>query len=585
MLALASILVLMPIAGRAQVPQTISYQGSLSDAKGNPLSATVEMVFRLYASPTVAIALWSEVQKVSVQNGTFSVVLGANALNPLDAARFKRPLYLGIAVGTDAEMTPRQALTAVGYAMRAKTVESDTLSALGCAPGQIASWNGSAWACAADNTGGVASDLVCATCVSTGELAFDTATQPELDGHGATAGAHHSRYTNAEAVAAAGPHVSSVDGLSGGTVTSGVAVSGTVSATGLAVSSTGLVANLNADRVDGLQAAEIVAAAADEVRTPISALPFTISAPGSYYVTGDLTLASTTSHGITVTADNVTIDLMGFSLIGPGSGTGDGIFMNGRSNVEVRNGTLRGFGRAGIYEVSSAAGKQHRVINVRVHANTSYGMRLLGDGHIVKDCTAGGNGSTGLNIGLGATVTGNTAYNNGTGIFAAANSVVTHNTARANSGSGINAGTGSIIMHNTASNNGGFGIGTGDGSTVAGNTADSNDGIGIWVWGATVTNNTARANNQSDSSAGGGIRVDGDSLVKGNTLRGNLQNNIVVASSDNAVEENLVIDSTNGINFTAAGNFFANNRASGNVANYAGSVPTGASDGGGNVGF
>ena len=56
-----------------------------------------------------------------------------------------------------------------------------------------------------------------------------------------------------------------------------------------------------------------------EKRTPIEALPFTISAPGSYYVTGNLTGVAG-QHGITIDADNVTLDLGGFELVGPGSG-------------------------------------------------------------------------------------------------------------------------------------------------------------------------------------------------------------------------------------------------------------------------
>jgi parallel beta-helix repeat protein len=595
MLALVSSLVLIPMAGRAQVPRTISYQGSLSDSAGNPVNAALEMMFSLYDSPTAAVPLWREPVDVTVQNGTFSVVLGT--IVPLDAALFEIPLYLGILVDADAEMTPRQALTAVGYAFRAKTVESDTLSALGCAPGQIASWNGSAWACAADNTGGVASDLVCATCVSTGELAFDTATQPELDGHGATAGAHHSRYTNAEAVAAAGPHVSSVDGLSGGGIGGSVAVHGgllvagqltSTLATGapLSVASSDLVTNLNADRLDSLQASEIVAAAQDEVRTPISALPFTISVPGSYYLTGDLAVPDKLVNGITVNADHVTIDLMGFSLIGPGGGSGNGIYMNGRSNVEIRNGTVRGFGNIGIWEESFANVKQHRIINVRLHANISHGLRLRGFGHIIKDCTAGGNGGTGMTIDFAATVTGNTAYNNGIGgILVGPDAVVTHNTARDNATFGISSSVGAIMMNNVARGNGDFGIGGGSFSNVTGNVASVNAGNGIWVGaGATVTGNTARLNNQSNLSDQGGLRVESDSLVKGNTLNGNLQNNIFVFGEDNAIEENLVTDSTKGISFwTTSGNFFANNRAAGNTTSYSNSAFQ--TNGGGNVSY
>ena len=56
-----------------------------------------------------------------------------------------------------------------------------------------------------------------------------------------------------------------------------------------------------------------------EPRTPISSLPYIITQPGSYYLTSDLTM-TTDVNGITVDANHVTIDLMGFSLIGPGQG-------------------------------------------------------------------------------------------------------------------------------------------------------------------------------------------------------------------------------------------------------------------------
>jgi parallel beta-helix repeat protein len=61
----------------------------------------------------------------------------------------------------------------------------------------------------------------------------------------------------------------------------------------------------------------------------------------------------------------------------------------------------------------------------------------------------------------------------------------------------------------------------------------------------------------------------------------NKQNNIYVVGSGNSIEENLVTNSTNGIYFRASGNFYANNRTSGNTTDFAGSVPTGG--GGGNT--
>jgi len=52
-----------------------------------------------------------------------------------------------------------------------------------------------------------------------------------------------------------------------------------------------------------------------EARTPISSLPYTITQPGSYYLTADLQGVAG-QDGIYVPVDNVTIDLNGFALIG-----------------------------------------------------------------------------------------------------------------------------------------------------------------------------------------------------------------------------------------------------------------------------
>ena len=60
-----------------------------------------------------------------------------------------------------------------------------------------------------------------------------------------------------------------------------------------------------------------------EARTPIHAedLPLTISGSGSYYLVEDITFGTANENGITITTDDVTIDLNGFKLEGPGMGT------------------------------------------------------------------------------------------------------------------------------------------------------------------------------------------------------------------------------------------------------------------------
>src|SRR5450432_1854521 len=79
---------------------------------------------------------------------------------------------------------------------------------------------------------------------------------------------------------------------------------------------------------------------------PGGTVAYTISSEGSYYLSGNLVVASGPG-AIIVASNNVTIDLQGFELVG--SGAGAGIFLNGGvSNVTIRNGTIRNFAGDGI---------------------------------------------------------------------------------------------------------------------------------------------------------------------------------------------------------------------------------------------
>src|SRR5580698_4690509 len=73
-----------------------------------------------------------------------------------------------------------------------------------------------------------------------------------------------------------------------------------------------------------------------EPRTPISSLPFSITAPGSYYVTTNLTGTA----GITIASGSVTLDLHGFTLAGS-AGSSNGISSaDSLTNVVIENGTV-----------------------------------------------------------------------------------------------------------------------------------------------------------------------------------------------------------------------------------------------------
>jgi len=216
----------------------------------------------------------------------------------------------------------------------------------------------------------------------------------------------------------------------------------------------GLFLLLAAVTVPNASAEFYVIAGSRGVGTQIKSLPATISSPGFYYITRDLSCA-VGSHGITITADNVTLDLMGFSLVGPG-GTGayDGIHMEGRANVEIRNGTVRNFPQKGISEIN-LGGTGHRIINIRARDNGTSGIYLVGTGYMVEKCTAVENGgSHGINAGSSSTITGNTCYDNTyDGIHAGTGSTVIGNTCRGNTAYGIYLMGNNLVAQNTATSN------------------------------------------------------------------------------------------------------------------------------------
>jgi hypothetical protein len=162
------------------------------------------------------------------------------------------------------------------------------------------------------------------------------------------------------------------------------------------------------------------------VGTKITSLPYTINDPGFYYVTGNLTAAS--GGGISINTNNVTLDLMGFTLSGTSNaGNNSGIYLNSKKNVEIRNGSLIGWDY-GIKADNSCA--NNRVINVRAENNHSTGILLNGYSHMVKGCTSSDNSFNGIEVYLGgATISGNVVNNNGNaGIYVYGIATITGNT-------------------------------------------------------------------------------------------------------------------------------------------------------------
>jgi len=130
------ILTLFSTLAFSQIPQTISYQGVLSDANGDPVpDGSYDLSFKLYTSLTGESSIWEETQSLAVTNGLFNAILGS--VYPLNLA-FDRQYWLGITVNQGTEMAPRIQLTSSAYCLNARTVPDSSLTDQKIARDQVA---------------------------------------------------------------------------------------------------------------------------------------------------------------------------------------------------------------------------------------------------------------------------------------------------------------------------------------------------------------------------------------------------------------------------------------------------------------
>lgn len=216
-----------------------------------------------------------------------------------------------------------------------------------------------------------------------------------------------------------------------------------------------------------------------KIAIPGSSTTVTITVPGSYILTGNITPAAGTG-GIIVSADRVTLDLNGYSVAatGPTSTTGTGILLSaGFSRFTLRNGTISGF-NVGVALAPTTTGgviedlliKDSRTFGILASSNdvrsfrvrrctvvdtgfthtatgvvglTLAAITLTGAGHVIEECVVsrigfGGTGTTDLRgISLSSASVGNvvarcvvtsTAAVTGTGIIFFGTGVYRENT-------------------------------------------------------------------------------------------------------------------------------------------------------------
>jgi len=108
-------------AALAAVPPAVHYQGRLLNAQSVPVTVATPFVFRLYAQPAGGAALFTESQTITPDaSGDYMAQVGRAGFPGVD---FNQPLWLEVQVGGEV-MSPRHALTASPYALRASTANA-----------------------------------------------------------------------------------------------------------------------------------------------------------------------------------------------------------------------------------------------------------------------------------------------------------------------------------------------------------------------------------------------------------------------------------------------------------------------------
>ncbi|MFH2049035.1 MAG: hypothetical protein ABIJ12_06285 [bacterium] len=107
----------------AAVPNTITYQGRLTNSSGEPIDTTVSMVFSICDDSAAQVCIWGEViTDVEVVNGLFTVNLGS--MTPLTHVFDDENRWLHVTVGSPGEaIEPPIKLRSVPYAFRVATID------------------------------------------------------------------------------------------------------------------------------------------------------------------------------------------------------------------------------------------------------------------------------------------------------------------------------------------------------------------------------------------------------------------------------------------------------------------------------
>lgn len=264
-----------------------------------------------------------------------------------------------------------------------------------------------------------------------------------------------------------------------------------------------------------------VCAAASDGRIPIGTAPYTITAPGSYYLTADLSASATV---IDVSVSNVTLDLNGHTITNSGSTAT--IYAGGATNLTIFGGNVVG-GGYGVYIGSATAGvialHQLRitgftVAGVDIQGGSQYPAIRITDNDISSYGTAGTSaqaivafqvwgGRVSSNTLMGQTPSGSgtgISFGSASGLLLVDNSITYYQT-----GISLSFSDGVKLLRNDVFSNGaGIAVSSCTGVEAQENLISSNSGTGLSfssVTGCVYRSNTSQLNGTNYSIPGSGV--------------------------------------------------------------------------------
>lgn len=304
--------------------------------------------------------------------------------------------------------------------------------------------------------------------------------------------------------------------------------------------------------------------------------PYTITEPGSYVLTSNLTGVAG-EHGIIVAASDVAIDLNGFTVRGV-EGSRNGITSPDADdtssffrNLTVRNGAVVGWdgdgvtnrnlnlstfastvirgaryenldvrdcGADGITIVGTGPIGQNSatVIDCNANNNDGYGYIVAVPG-VISNCIASGNGVSGYIIGVRTLISESAAIrNSNVGIEAADNCTIINCNVVGNNGGGIFTDQNTLVSDCNVAENQIYGVQLSFNSTIRDCNVIDNSGDGITCLNLGGPSGVAIMNNNSSGNTGWGVSAPGAPNIRAynNTLLNNGAGAVQVPASGDA---------------------------------------------------